>query len=180
MRHAPDDFDLAGFAVGIVDEDKVPDPKALKPGDVVLGLPSAGVHSSSLSLARKALFDRGGYTVDTKLEEFEETLGRVVLTPTQLYVRDVMAFLTHSKFTAAAHITGGGLLGRFEKLAIDGIRIVIDPATYERPAIFDVIQRAGDVSDEDMARTFNLGLGFASSSTQRLLKSNSVSQRIHG
>ena len=71
-----------------------------------------------------------------------------------------MAFLTHSKFTAAAHITGGGLLGRLEKLAIDGIRIVIDPTTYERPAILDVIQRAGDVSDEDMARTFNLGLGF--------------------
>lgn len=158
--YAPDDFDLAGFAVGIVDEDKVPNPKALEPGDIVLGLPSAGVHSNGLSLARKALFERGGYTVESKLEEFDQPLGRVVLTPTQLYVRDVMEFLTHSKFTAAAHITGGGLLGRLEKLAIDGIRLVIDPESYTRPAIFDVIQKAGDVSDEDMARTFNLGLGF--------------------
>ena len=158
--YAPDDFDLAGFAVGIVDEDRVPDPKALKPDDVILGLPSAGVHSNGLSLARKALFERGGYTVDSNLEVFDVSLGREVLTPTRLYVRDVMDFLVHSKFTAAAHITGGGLLGRLEKLAVDGIRLHVDPTTYSRPEIFNVIQKAGDVSDEDMARTFNLGLGF--------------------
>ena len=110
--YAPDDFDLAGFAVGIVDEDKFQIQEHSNPAMWFLGF-HLRVFTPMVYPSPERHFSTGGYNVDTKLEEFEEPLGRVMLL-TQLYVRDVMAFLTHSKFTAAAHITGGGLLGQRE------------------------------------------------------------------
>ena len=158
--YAEDEFDLAGFAVGLVDQERVPDPSTMAAGDVFLGLPSTGVHSNGLSLARKALFDRAGLAVDSDVEGLTKPLGRALLEPTALYVAPMMAFLAKYTMRAAAHITGGGLLGRGEKLVKDGLGMQIDPSTYERPAIFAAIQKAGDISDQEMACTFNMGLGF--------------------
>jgi phosphoribosylformylglycinamidine cyclo-ligase len=158
--YAEGDFDLAGFAVGIADEDRVPTPSDMAAGDIILGLPSTGVHSNGLSLARRALFDRAGYTTETEIEGLEENLGKTVLAPTALYVKPVMALLEKFTFTGAAHITGGGLLGRTLKLVKDGLGMTIDPNSYTRPPIFKVIQDAGNVTDHEMASTFNMGIGF--------------------
>lgn len=154
------DFDLAGFAVGLVDEDRVPDPSSMAAGDVILGLPSTGVHSNGFSLARRALFDRAGYTTETVLDELPENVGRALLAPTALYVKPVMALLETFTFKAAAHITGGGLLGRLKKLAEPGLGMTLNPDSYSRPPIFNVIQESGKITDLEMASTFNMGIGF--------------------
>lgn len=155
------DFDLAGFAVGLVDAGQVPrGPLAI--GDVVLGLPSSGVHANGLSLARRAI-ERAGLSYDDVPAELGATLGETLLTPTALYVRPVLALLAGllpARIKAAAHITGGGLLGRARKLVPPGLRIEIDPQRYQRPPIFNVLARAGDIAESELARTFNMGLGF--------------------
>lgn len=153
-----DDCDLAGFAVGLVEKEQVPS-EVLCAGDVVLGLPASGVHANGLSLARRALHAAGvGY--DTHFPELGQSIGAELLVPTRLYVQPALALMSTVRMKAAAHITGGGLLGRARKLARDGLRVVIDPRAYARPPIFDVIARLGGVSEEEMAGTFNMGLGF--------------------
>lgn len=155
------DFDLAGFAVGLVDAEQVPR-GPLAAGDVVLGLPSSGVHANGLSLARRAI-ERAGLRYDDVLPELGVPLGETLLTPTALYVRPVLALmagLLPARIKAAAHITGGGLLGRARKLVPPGLRIEIDPGRYLRPPIFDLLARAADIAEAELARTFNMGLGF--------------------
>lgn len=156
--YKPGDFDLAGFAVGIVDEAHVPR-EDLKAGDVVLGLPSSGVHSNGFSLVRRVLAQAGiGY--HDRVSELAQPIGAELLTPTRLYIEPVLALMRSVRVKAAAHVTGGGLLGRARKLARDGLRIEIDPHSYTRPPIFDVIARLGSIPEDEMARTFNMGLGF--------------------
>lgn len=155
------DFDLAGFAVGLVDAEQVPR-GPLAAGDVVLGMPSSGVHSNGLSLARRAI-ERAGLRYEDALPELGASLGETLLIPTALYVRPVLALLAGlvpARIKAAAHVTGGGLLGRARKLVPPGLRIEIDPRRYLRPPIFDVLARAGDIAEAELARTFNMGLGF--------------------
>jgi phosphoribosylformylglycinamidine cyclo-ligase len=155
------DFDLAGFAVGLVDAEQVPR-GPVEAGDVVLGLPSSGLHSNGLSLARRAL-EQAGIGYGDVLPELGASVGEVLLTPTRLYVRpvlSVLADLAPARIKAAAHITGGGLLGRSRKLVPPGLRIEIDPGSYRRPSIFDVIARAGGISEIERARSFKMGLGF--------------------
>jgi phosphoribosylformylglycinamidine cyclo-ligase len=154
------DFDLAGFAVGLVDGARLPQPEQIAPGDVVLALASTGIHSNGLSLARQALFEKGGLRVADRPAELTEPLGVALLTPTALYVKAVLALFERYQVKGAAHVTGGGLLGRVEKLSRPGARLLLHPEAYSRPPIFAVIQRAGGISDAEMARTFNLGLGF--------------------
>lgn len=152
------EFDLAGFAVGLVDEASVPRDD-LAAGDIVIALPSSGVHSNGLSLVRRVIA-RAGLAYDHVLPELGRSLGEELLIPTALYVEPVLALLRTVRIKAAAHVTGGGLLGRAAKLSRPGLRIVLDPARWSRPPIFDVIARLGDVAKEEMSRTFNLGLGF--------------------
>lgn len=165
FEHHPDGFgsvpkDMAGFAVGIVDGSRLPDPAAIRPGDPIVGLPSTGVHSNGLSLARRALLDRGGLDLDDHPPSLESSLGATLMTPTAIYVAQVLALADAVGFRSAAHVTGGGLLGRAAQLAPDGLGVRIDPDAYARPSIFGVIAEAGDVSDAEMAATFNMGLGF--------------------
>ncbi len=154
------DFDLAGFAVGIVDGRRLPSQTDLAAGDRVLALRSTGVHSNGLSLARKALLDRGGLWLADTPPGLGRPLGDELLEPTALYVRPVIELLDRFRFKAAAHVTGGGLIGRSRKLLPEGLRMVFDPASWTRPAIFDLIAGAGSVPWDEMGRTFNLGLGF--------------------
>jgi phosphoribosylformylglycinamidine cyclo-ligase len=152
------EFDLAGFAVGWVDEERVPRGD-IAAGDVVLGLPSSGIHSNGLSLARHALLRAGIGYKDGK-GELGRAVGEELLIPTRLYVRPVLALLQHVRLKAAAHVTGGGLLGRARKLVPAGLRLLIDPESYVRPPIFDFLGRAGGIEERELAATFNMGLGF--------------------
>jgi phosphoribosylformylglycinamidine cyclo-ligase len=162
------DFDLAGFAVGLVDEARVPRGTA-RAGDVVLGLPSSGVHANGLSLARRAIFDRAGLDVaSTPPELGGRTVGEALLVPTRLYVRQVLALLDGLPASerggpalgASAHVTGGGLDGRARAMLPAGLAVRFDRGAWPSPAIFDLIRRCGEISDEEMGRTFNLGLGY--------------------
>lgn len=157
--YPPGEFDLAGFTVGLVDEDKMPK-GGIKPGDKVLALPSSGVHSNGLSLARKALFERGGLKIDERVETIGRTLGEELLEPTRLYVNPVLDLMSRLTVKAGAHVTGGGLIGRGAKLVPEGCRLVLDPGRYRVPPIFELIGEAGGVAKAELARTFNMGLGF--------------------
>lgn len=155
--YAPGEFDLAGFTVGLVDTSAMPK-GGVVPGDRVLALPSSGVHSNGLSLARKALLDRGG------LKLSDNTLGRPLgielLEPTRLYVNAVLDLMKTVELKAAAHVTGGGLIGRGFKLAPEGAQIVLNRDAYDIPPIFELIRQTGNVDHNELARTFNMGLGF--------------------
>lgn len=148
--------EMAGFSVGVVDGARLPDPTTIRPGDDIIALPSTGLHSNGFSLARRALLDRGGFSLDDTLPRVDGTLGDALRTPTAIYVDEVLGI----GFKAAAHITGGGLLGRTAAMLPEGLGAHIDPAAYERPAIFDLIAEAGDITAAEMAATFNMGLGF--------------------
>jgi phosphoribosylformylglycinamidine cyclo-ligase len=156
--YGPGDCDLAGFAVGIVDQAQVP-MGDVGIGDVVLGLPSNGVHANGFSLVRRVVAE-AGLDYREAPPELDRPLGAELLRPTSLYVEPVLALLDRVRVKAAAHITGGGLLGRAEKLVQEGQRIVLDPRSYPRPVIFDLIARWGGVTQAELARTFNMGLGF--------------------
>ncbi len=162
--YAPGDFDLAGFAVGLADEANLPDPNDIEAGDVILGLPASGVHSNGFSLVRRALFEVAGLSIDAEIAELGAPLGEVLLRPTPIYVPEVLAAAQIGLFKAAAHITGGGLLGRCSKLLPkdrrDDLAVSIDSTTYERPPVFDLIATSGGVTTDEMAKTFNMGLGF--------------------
>ena len=153
-------FDLAGFAVGMVDEDKIIDGKNVKEGDVILGLRSSGVHSNGYSLVRKAL-GRDGLAVglDTVPEGWEETVAEAVMKPTRLYVRSALAAVATGAVHAMAHITGGGMYGNVIRVIPKGLDIDIDFRSWERPKIFDLIQSAG-IEEDEMRKVFNLGIGY--------------------
>jgi phosphoribosylformylglycinamidine cyclo-ligase len=159
--YADGEYDLAGFAVGVVERAKILDGSAVRAGDVVLGIASSGVHSNGYSLVRKALLERAGMTLDTHLDALGETLGAALLRPTRIYAKSVQAALAAvpGAVHALSHITGGGLPGNVPRVLPDDLGVVVDPAAWARPAIFDLVQRAGDVDEEEMRRTFNLGLG---------------------
>jgi phosphoribosylformylglycinamidine cyclo-ligase len=158
--YSGEEIEMAGFAAGLVDAARLPDPATIRPGDAVLALPSTGLHSNGFSLARKALLDRGAFHLDTTLPGLEATLGDTLRIPTAIYVDQVLALLESVGFKAAAHITGGGLLGRAAAMLPVDLGVRIDPNSYARPPIFDLIAAVGDVEPDEMAATFNMGLGF--------------------
>jgi len=158
--YRPGEVEMAGFAVGLVDGRRLPDPATVRPGDAVIGLPSTGLHANGFSLARRALIDRGGLDLDAFHSDLGATLGDTLRTPTAIYVDRVLALLETVGFKAAAHITGGGLLGRTGAMLSGGLGMRLDPGSYRRPAIFDMIAAAGEVTPREMASTFNMGLGF--------------------
>lgn len=154
-------FDLAGFAVGIVDDDKVIDGSRVAEGDVLVGLASSGVHSNGYSLVRAALIDGGlRAPLDSRPASLGgETLGEVLMRPTRIYVRQALAAINGTDVHAMAHITGGGLEANVARVVPDGLKIKVDYDSWRRPAIFDMIASAG-VCEEEMRRVFNLGIGF--------------------
>lgn len=158
--YAPGDFDLCGFAVGLADGAKLPQPETIAVGDSVLALASSGVHSNGLTLARKALLERGRYELDDQPESLGQPLGEVLLEPTRIYVREVLSLFAEHPVKASAHVTGGGLLGRGSRLVAGRGRLRLEPNAFETPAIFELIAEAGSVTSLEMGRTFNMGLGY--------------------
>jgi phosphoribosylformylglycinamidine cyclo-ligase len=155
--YAPGDIDLAGFAVGVVNRDRIIDGTRVAPGDVVLGLASSGPHSNGYSLVRRILERDPGAA--GRPWDGGATLGEQLLVPTRLYVKSLLALIATCDVHALAHITGGGLPGNVERVLPAGADACIDPAAWRRPAVFEWLQRTGRVADAEMYRTFNCGIG---------------------
>jgi phosphoribosylformylglycinamidine cyclo-ligase len=156
--YAEDDYDLAGFIVGVVEKERAL-PRGVREGDVLLGLPSAGLHTNGYSLARKVLFETLGHRVDTHLPELGTTVGQALLAPHRGYLAALEPLLDRDKVRALAHITGGGFPGNIPRILPQGLGARLRRRSWEVPPLFRLIQRAGDVADEEMERTFNMGIG---------------------
>jgi phosphoribosylformylglycinamidine cyclo-ligase len=143
-----------------VDRPNIVDGSKMKPGDVVMGLASSGLHSNGFSLVRKVLIERSGYKMDAHVPELGKPLGAELLTPTTIYVKPILAALKVSPISAMAHITGGGFTGNIPRVAPDSCSVVIKKGSWQTPAIFDLIRREARLDDDDMFRTFNMGIGF--------------------
>ena len=157
--YAPGDYDLAGFIVGIVDRDKAITGAGVQKGDILLGLPATGLHTNGYTLARKVLFDTLGHTVATRLPQLEQTVGEALLAPHRSYLAALEPLLERRKIRALAHITGGGFAGNIPRVLPDGLGARIRRGSWQVPAIFRVIQDGGRVGDDEMMRTFNMGVG---------------------
>jgi len=156
--YAEGEYDLAGFAVGVVERDRILDGRSVAPGDALVGVASTGLHSNGYSLARKVLLERQALS-DRPAELAGRTVGDALLEPTRIYARDILALLEEVPLKAAAHITGGGLPGNVPRNLPDGTRAVLRGGTWDVPAIFGLIEREGSVARDEMYRTFNMGLG---------------------
>ena len=155
-----DEYDLAGFTVGCVERSTIVDGSAIAEGDMLIGLPSTGVHSNGFSLVRKALFEQAGYTVETRLPELgDRTLGDVLLTPTKIYVKALMPLFEAGLVHGVAHITGGGFIENVPRMLPEGLAARIELGSWPVPPIFDVIERAGSVDHMEMFNIFNMGIG---------------------
>ena len=156
----PDEYDLAGFAVGVAEKSDIVDGSTITEGDTLIGLPSTGVHSNGFSLVRKALFEQAGYTVDTTLDELDgKTVGEVLLTPTKIYVKALKPLFAEHLIKGVAHITGGGFIENIPRMIPDGLAASINLDAFPVPPIFDVIERAGGVDHTEMFNIFNMGIG---------------------
>ena len=157
---ADDDYDLAGFAVGIVDEEKIIDGSRLAQGDVLIGLGSTGVHSNGFSLVRKVLDVEHADLTSPREDLGGRSLGDALLAPTRIYVKAILALLKGGvDVHAISHITGGGFYENVPRMMTDGLTACVHLDAFPRPAIFDVIQKAGNIPERDMYNTFNMGLG---------------------
>ena len=155
-----DDYDLAGFSVGLVDEEKIIDGRRLSAGDALIGLGSTGVHSNGFSLVRKVLDVEHADLTSPREDLGGRSLGEALLAPTRIYVRAVKALLAAGvDIHAVSHITGGGFYENVPRMMTEGLTARIDLKSFPRPAIFDVIQKAGSIPERDMYNTFNMGLG---------------------
>ena len=157
--YAAGDYDLAGFCVGAVERDKVLTGAGIKPGDVILGLASSGIHSNGFSLVRRIIEERG-WKLDEKYPwSGGRSLAEVLLEPTRIYVRSLLPLVQGGWIKGLAHITGGGLLENIPRVLPEGCHAVIDTSNWELPEIFGLLQEGGNISPEEMARTFNCGVG---------------------
>ena len=156
-----DEYDLAGFSVGVVDKAKILDPSTMKSGDVVIALPSSGVHSNGFSLVRK-VFDVENSDIKAPREELGgKSVGETLLTPTKIYVKPVLALLEQVKVKGISHITGGGFYENIPRSIPDGLGAVIDRSAVKVLPIFDLIAKTGNISERDMFNTFNMGVGMS-------------------
>ena len=154
-----DEYDLAGFCVGVADKCDLIDGKDLKAGDVLIGITSSGVHSNGFSLVRK-VFDMTKEALDTYYDELGKTLGEALLAPTKIYVKALKAVRDENiKIKACSHITGGGFYENIPRMLIEDTKAVVRKDSYEIPAIFKLLAKTGDIKEEMMYNTFNMGLG---------------------
>lgn len=158
--YGQEEYDLAGFAVGVVDRPDIIDGSRIAEGDVVIGLPSSGLHSNGYSLARKVFFDRAGLSHDACLPELGISVGEELLKPTTIYVKAFQLLKGAVTVKGMAHITGGGLPGNVPRILPEGLCAVIRRDSWPVHPVFGLIQKMGNVPDDDMMRTFNMGIGF--------------------
>ncbi|MDK2823820.1 MAG: phosphoribosylformylglycinamidine cyclo-ligase [Clostridia bacterium] len=157
--YPPGEYDVAGFVVGVVDKAKIIDGRDIRPGDIILGLPSTGLHSNGFSLARKVFLDRAGYSLEMYIPQLEKKLGDVLLEPTRIYVSLIQKLISSTKVKGLAHITGGGLTENMPRILPKGCQAVINKNIWPVLPVFKLIKELGQVAEDEMYRTFNMGIG---------------------
>ena len=157
---AADDYDLAGFSVGIADRKKLIDGSAVRPGDVILALPSSGLHSNGFSLVRR-VFDVERADLGRYVDALGETLGDALLTPTEIYVKPVLAAVAAAEVRGISHITGGGFYENIPRALAAGCVAKLEKKSLRMPPIFPLLQKVGKIPERDMFNTFNMGVGMA-------------------
>ena len=165
MAEMPDiygqgEYDLVGFSVGVVSRKRIIDGSRVKPGHAILAMPSSGVHSNGFSLIRK-IVEVAGLNYQDEIPELGGTLGAALLEPTLIYAREIQAVTGACDVLAIAHITGGGLEANINRVLPENTTANIDWSTWRRPAVFDFLQKTGDIDEEEMRHVFNLGIGMA-------------------
>jgi phosphoribosylformylglycinamidine cyclo-ligase len=163
--YKPNDFDIAGFSVGVVERDQIIDGSTVESGDTVIALASDGLHSNGFGLARRVLLGEGGFELNDRPPELGgQTVGEAMLVPTRIYVKSVLETLSHYRVKrvvkAMAHITGGGLPGNLPRVLPDGLTMRLKRDSWEVPPIFKLIAQRGPVDSLEMMRVFNMGVGF--------------------
>ena len=153
------EYDIAGFIVGVVDRDKIIDGKTITAGDILLALPSAGLHTNGYSLARKLFFEVAGYEPQTRLPELDMTTGEGLLLPHLSYLKPLDGLLDQGLIKGLAHITGGGVTDNVPRILPEGTSVKIEKNSWPIPPLFELLRRLGNVSENEMYRTFNMGVG---------------------
>jgi phosphoribosylformylglycinamidine cyclo-ligase len=155
----PDEYDVAGAGTGVVEADRLLGSERVRPGDVVVAMASSGLHSNGYSLARHVFFSAAGWELDRQVDELGRTLGEELLEPTRIYARDCLALADTLDVHAFSHITGGGLAANLARVVPDGVAVTVDRSTWAPPPVFGLIGELGGVAQEDLDRTFNMGVG---------------------
>jgi len=157
--YKPNEYDLCGFSVGIVDNSKIIDGSNISVGNKLIGIESSGLHSNGFSLVRKICFETLNYTVDTYVPELQQTIGECLLTPTRIYSEMLQPLIRDFQISGLAHITGGGLIDNVSRILPGSCKAIIHKSSWDIPPIFSLLKEAGNVSDLEMLRTFNNGIG---------------------
>lgn len=190
--YQPGDYDMAGFCVGVVEREHIINGRTIRPGDVVLGLASSGLHSNGYSLVRKVVFDHSGLKADDFVPELGRTVADELLEPTKIYVRAVKDLLNHYPvkkrvIRGLAHITGGGIVDNVPRILPSGRRVFIRRGSWDVPPVFPWLQRLGGIDQAEMDRVFNMGVGFVvitspyyAESIQRQLEEDRIRTRVIG
>lgn len=158
--YAEDEYDMAGFTVGIVDKDKIIDGSKITSGDVMIGIPSTGVHSNGYSLVRKLFFDKLGLSIDDSVNELGCTVGEALITPTKIYVEAVLKVLETIDVHGMVHVTGGGFIENIPRILPSGLGAKVELGSWPELELFKFIQEKGGIETVEMYKTFNMGIGF--------------------
>ncbi|MCP9469301.1 MAG: phosphoribosylformylglycinamidine cyclo-ligase [Nitrospira sp.] len=153
------EYDLAGFAVGVVEKATIIDGRSIVPGDVLIGLASSGLHSNGYSLARHVLLEQARLTVDSLVSELGRTVGEELLTPTRIYVKPILALCREFPIKGLAHVTGGGITENLPRVLPSGVNARVDRRAWAVPPVFTLLSSAGAIEQEEMYRVFNMGIG---------------------
>lgn len=153
------EYDLAGFAVGVVEKAKIIDGRSIVPGDVLIGLASSGLHSNGYSLARRVLFEQAKLTVDSVVPELGRPVGEELLTPTRIYVKPILTLCREFSLKGLAHVTGGGITENLPRVLPSGVNARVDRRAWAVPPVFTVLSRLGNIEPNEMYRVFNMGIG---------------------
>lgn len=158
--YAADEYDMAGFTVGIVEKDKIIDGSSIEAGNVMIGLPSTGVHSNGYSLVRKLFFDKLNHKIDDHIEALGCTVGEALITPTKIYVKSVLEVLEKVKINGMVHVTGGGFIENIPRILPQGLGANVKLGSWPELELFKFIQKEGNIDLREMYSTFNMGVGF--------------------
>lgn len=157
--YAEGEFDMAGFAVGVVEKESIITGKDIKEGDVLIGLPSSGLHSNGFSLARKVIFEKAGCGIDSYIGSLGTSIGEELLKPTRIYVKTVLKLMEKVNIKGIAHITGGGFYDNIPRILPEGLGAVVRKGSWPVQPIFSFLNDAGEIEEMEMYRTFNMGIG---------------------